>query len=368
MVSQLRLNRVCFPALFLLFSFIAVAAYMAVILQFNFLQSDVLEYWKDSLDWQTPFNAFHVPGYPLAIAMARGITFSLVPPVLLMLGINLLAFLASALLVYQVIRTAGGNADLATFGMLLFGLWPFTGVIDAVFPVADFPAIALLLAGVYSLMRSRSFVAALFLGLSLVTHKAMWPFVGLIVIAELIRSRHHFTGRTLLFAAITMLPITLLWLSGSWYHHSFMWIISSNQRAELASRGILPIADGLVGTLFKGGLSGAVKSAALWALAAVTFVSLCLSIVTRYRFFYFGIALSVAISALFVILNQYEIWAAARFSVLIVIPLLLSINQRLGHRQHREVPQLRLIVVASLSLLLLTQFAFAWYTARFFYA
>src|SRR2546423_12004062 len=84
---------------FLIVGYGLVAIYLGLVLKFEFLRSDVLGYWNDSFDWQQPFNTFHVPGYPLIIALVRGISFSYVPPVALMMSISFAAFVIGVLLV-----------------------------------------------------------------------------------------------------------------------------------------------------------------------------------------------------------------------------------------------------------------------------
>ena len=42
-------------------SFLVVWWWLAIVLQLNFMRSDVAGYWKDSLAWRTLFNPDHVP-------------------------------------------------------------------------------------------------------------------------------------------------------------------------------------------------------------------------------------------------------------------------------------------------------------------
>jgi hypothetical protein len=355
-----------FPILLLMMGYMLVALYFIVFLHYNFLRSDVLDYWKDSLAWQTPYHPFHVPVYALTIALLRGVTFGAFPPVAIMMGINLAALLASAFFVYRIIQAGGAKPEFAALGTLLFGLWPFVGLTYAVNPQADLPAMALFLAGLYFLQRSRRLSAAIFLGLAVVTHKAMWPFIGLLVTADFLVRKSYFSKQNVIFMAIMLFPVGALWLAGSLHHHSYGWLLSSNLKEELASTTNLPVLDGLLGAfLFEDGLKGVVKGSLLLSFALLAIVSNYLSVKFKYPDYFYGIAVSVASLLLFIVLNHYEIWAAARFSRLLVIPLVLSvanIEQIKGMRQSLS------LIVTVLLLLFLSQFAYAWYMAKVFFA
>ncbi len=93
------------PALILL----ASAAFWSLwlfwnILAFDAFRSDVAAYWRNSLDWQEPYDVFHLPLYPWLIALASRVTFNLLPPILLMQIVVFAAYLVSALLVYGLLR------------------------------------------------------------------------------------------------------------------------------------------------------------------------------------------------------------------------------------------------------------------------
>jgi len=215
MTSKLHLTKPHWPFALLMAGYGSLALYLSAFLRYDFLRSDVLGYWQDSLAWQIPFHRFHVPGYPLMIAIFRGITLGALPPVILMMGINLGAFLVSVHLVYRIIQAGGASDEISTIGAFLFGLWPFVGLTFTVLPLADLPGISLLLTGLYLLQGSRRLSAALFLGLSILTHKAMWLLVGLLIIAILFR-KEFISKRNLQFIGITLLPIGVLWLLGSY--------------------------------------------------------------------------------------------------------------------------------------------------------
>lgn len=347
-------------------SYALVALYLGVILHFSFLRSDPLDYWNDSLKWTRPYNSFHVPGYPWMIAAARCLTGGQASPVILMTGVNVLALVGSAVLIYQILLHDGVSNHLAALGGLLFGLWPAVGLTYSVYPLADVPAMSLLLGGLWCLQRSRVLPAAVFLGLAMLTHKAMWLFALCLVIAQLLQQGHTNLKQTMAFIAILLLPLGSVWLAGAWHHGSFTWLLERSATTDVASRGSLPVLDGLVGTLLKGGLVALVKGTLALGLASLAAWLLYLAFKLKYQGFPMAIALSVAVLVLFFVLNQHTIWAAVRFSRPLVIPLMLAASTLPALRT----PSLRtrLLLAAICCGLLFSQFAFSWYTARRFFA
>lgn len=348
----------------LLIGYTTIAFYLGGFLQYDFLRSDVLGYWQDSLAWQMPFHPFHVPGYPLIIAMTRGVTLGVFNPVILMMGINLLAFLASAFVVYKIIQTGGAGDEIATIGVLSFGLWPFAGLTSTVVPLADIPALFFFLTGLYLLLRSHRLSAALLLSLSLVTHKAMWIFVGLLIIVDFIYHKEFISKRNLLFIGILVLPMATLWIAGSFYHHSTTWLFSSNLKVEITSKSSLPLLDGLLGTFMEGGVKGFAKGILLLSFAAISVFFLYLSAKLKYAYFHYGIMISLSVLFLFLLLNQDEIWAAMRFGRLLVIPFafIANTNMKLRKKLGWSSP-----IIIIFLFLFLTQFAYAWYIARVYF-
>lgn len=353
------------PILIILIGYGLVALYLGVFLHYDFLRSDVLSYWQDSLAWKTPFHPFHVPGYPLTIAFLRGITFGIPSAIGLMMSINLFTFLASAFLIYRIINISGAGNELAMLGILLFGLWPFVGLTYTVDPLADMPAMFLFLTGLYFFLTSRKLPAALFFGFSLVTHKAMWLFVGLLIITEIFFRRKYILKSYISFVAVTLLPIAVLWLFGSFFHNSITWLFSSNLEVEVASKSAFPVLDGLLGTIKEGGIKGWGKGILLSGFACIPLAAVYGSIKLKYENYQYGLAISLTSLFLFLLLNQGEIWAAMRFGRLLVIPLMLMANTNPKFRNliwWNSPP-----VAIALIILFLSQFAYAWYMAIIYF-
>jgi hypothetical protein len=365
MKSKVALTKPQYLISLLLIGYVLVYLFLAEVLQYNFLRSDVLGYWQDSLAWQSPFHPFHVPAYPLMIALLRGITFGLLSPIGLMVSINLVAFLASAFFVYRIIQAGGASDELAAIGTFLFGLYPFVGLTYTVDPLADMPAMFFLLTGLYLLQRSHRIPAALLFGLALVTHKAMWIFIGLLIFSDFLHSKEYISKRNFLFIGIMLLPIGSLWILGSFYHHSITWLFSSNLEVEVASKGSTLILDGLLGTFMEGGIKGLIKGILLLSFALISALTLYMSFKFKYEYFHYGVMISLATLILFLILNQHEIWAAMRFGRLLVIPLafIANTNVTLKKISWWRSPG----TIAFLLFLFLSQFAYAWYMAHVYF-
>ncbi len=362
---RLRVPRLFWPILLLAIGYGLVALYLLVFLHYDALRSDVLGYWQDSLVWKTPFHPSHVPGYPLMIAFVHGVTGGTIAPLGLMVAINLCALLAGAFFCYRIIEFGGGSHVVASLAALLFGLWPLVGLTYAVNPLADMPAMALFLAGVSFLRRSRRLTAALFLGLSLITHKAMWIFVVLLVLAELGHRRERTVQQNLWFVGVVLLPIGFLWVAGSAYHGSITWLVSSNIAGEVVPKGDTLFLDGLWGTFLRGGLQALVKGPLLLSFFGITGATLIATFARRSGYFYYGVAISSAILLLFLILNQHEIWAAMRFGRLLVIPLAFLISSTSPPRNRLWMNPL--LVALLLTFLFASQFVYAWYMASVYF-
>ena len=352
------------PLAILTSGFISLAFFLKYMLNYDFFNSDVLWYWQDSLDLRVPFNPYHVPGYPFLIALVRAITFEKLAPLAVMMGINLAAVLVGAVAVYQSIKITGISERFAFIGACLFGLWPCVGLVDAVNPVSDATAIAFLLTGILALQNLRKFLAALLFGIAILIHKAMWPFVSFLFIAYIFEYRPR-SWKDLVALLILVFPIFTLWLAGTSYHGTPSWIVTSNTGVGAESRATIPIMDGLLDTLRQTGLKGLVKSAIIVSLFLASILLIFINHRVKPSNFRFAIALSAASVALFLFLTHFEIWAAVRFSRILVLPLIWLV----GYHYRDKFPTWlnSPLIVFILLILLSTQFAFSWYMAMVFF-
>ena len=285
-------------------------------------------------------------------------------------AITFTSYFISVFLIYIFLTNSGLNDYFSAFGSILFGLFPFVGIPYAVFPVADLVAMMWFLGGLVAFQKHKNLLAALLWGLAIVTHKALWPFVGLTLICNLVFNRREVQQpiKWFLIAIFTFLPVGLFWLIGSHYHSSFMWIISSNLETEIVSRGTLLFLDGVIGKMFHGGIINFSKSAILsilLILSASLFVLCWRSGVPECRIC--GLPITISVILLCLILNQHEIWAAMRFGRLLVIPLVLSFGYWLQNRDLLNSNLGKVIVSISVMALFLTNILYAWYMVAIFW-
>jgi hypothetical protein len=332
------------------------------------MQSDVASYWQDSLSWQTPFHRFHVPGYPLAIAFFRSISFGFIPPIILMQLITFVFLVLSYFYLENILKhnkLLKNNSILFLLGFFI--LWPFVGIIDVVYPISDIIALSFFIMGLFLFINKKSSIGSFVWGLSLITHKAIWIFVLFAFLALFISYKDKKITDWIKSVIIILFPIFILWLSGSFYHQDPLWLISSNLEVEFQSKGTLPIMDGLIGTLLSGGLRAVVKGGLILFVFASSMILGIYLWKKRPAHWQIGIAVCLSVFILSVGLNQHEIWAAVRFGRLLVIPLafvfpLLTAKISLSKKAENS------IIYTTLIVLYLSQFVFAYYMAKIFFA
>ena len=350
---------------FLFSLYFLLAIFFASVLNYDFMRSDVLLYWNESLAWMTPFNE-HPPLYTLAIALARGLTFNLLDPVLLMMGLNLLSFLGCAWLLMKFFKRAGLKQEYAAWGVLLFALWPLVGLTYTVVPLADIPSILLALIGILMLQKARHPLAGLFFGLAIVAHKGVWPIIGLVALADFYTRKKYFSKRNLAFVAIMLLPLSALWLAGIPYHQSINWFMESSLEVNTSLGGGYPILDGLFGTFQEGGLKNWVKGAVILFFILLTLFSLFVSLKLRFKYYELCVAISLAVLIMFLFSSAATIWGPVRFSRFLVFPLIFFFNAHHGLQISKRVSfSLGAIAVF---VLFISQLAYAWYIAFVFFA
>jgi hypothetical protein len=162
------------------------------------------------------------------------------------------------------------------------------------------------------------------------------------------------------------LPLALLLASGAVVKGSLFWTIGGNMR-HINSMGYLPVLDGALGTFLRGGFAEIVKGFIIAGIAA-------LAVWTGYQcyrhkppMYPVGIAISALMVILWLILNSFEIWGMARFSRLLVLPLLWLAADRFKVGLP-DTARLRAGITAGLVGLVLSQLVYAWYMVKVFYA
>jgi hypothetical protein len=345
-------------------SFLIVWGWLEVVLQFHSMQSDVAGYWRDSLAWRTPFNPDHVPGYPLLIALLRFLTAGRLDPILLFWAVTFCAHIMGALAVYWSVASRS-DERIGYLSVLLFILWPFVGTTYVAYPIADSVALALVTWGIALLLSERFHTAAIPLGVATVIHKGTWIFVILLLLAGIITHRRRFPWTAVLIAAC---PLGLLWMAGMiGQGYGPSWLLSVSLPIQFAAKSHLPVLDGLVGTVLRGGMKGWVKSVVLWTnVALLVALGMAFGRGRDSSTKWWGLAVVGGLLFLYSGLNQDIIWAAMRYSKIAALPLGFYLGTRphvasaLTQHQWRMVP---LVVV-----LLASQFAYGWYMAEIFFA
>jgi hypothetical protein len=339
--------------------------FLGIVLHYDFMaQGDVFDYWQDSLNWREPYNSFHMPGYAFTIAVVRWATGGLLSPTTTMLVITLGALSLAVVAIHQL---AGyglvRKADFAGFlAGGLFVLWPMVGISYVAYPIADMFGMAPLLIAIWLFLKKKSMSGGLILGLTLISHKAMWPFAGLIMVAHLANMR---TKRSAAGAFLMMVPLTAIWILGAFHHDETFWLVSSNLDFEFKSTSSLPVLDGLVGSMLYGGVSGLVKGlmvAGIGLLALVVIVRAWKSPAEDERRLY-SLAIGVGVLALVVLLNEREAWATVRFGRLLAVPLVWYFGTS-ALESGASARSIRIGAIGILLCLLASQFAFSYYMAR----
>ena len=345
-------------------SFLLVWWWLAVVLRFSLMGSDVAGYWADSLAWRTPFNPDHVPGYPLLIALLRFLAPGSVEPIVLFLAVTFCAHIAGALAVYWCVASRA-DERVGYLSVLLFLLWPFVGTTYVAFPFADSVAVALIVFGFALLLSERFRTGAILLGLAMVVHKASWIFAILLLVAGIVTHRRRFPWTA---AVIMAFPLGLLWVSGIVANgYGPFWLLSVSLPIQFASKSYLPLFDGLVGTVLKGGTKDLSKGIVLWTHAAFLIgLAVAFSRGRDRSTKWWGLAIVGGLLFLYTTLNQDIIWAAVRYSKLAALPFGFYI----GSRPHIAGTLVRSQwVMAGLAIMLLvTQLAFCWYMAEIVFA
>lgn len=344
-------------------SFLVVWWWLAVVLQLNFLRSDVAGYWHDSLAWRTPFNPDHVPGYPLLIALMRFLTGEQLEPVSLLWSMTFCAHIAGALAVYSIV-TSRSNQHIGFLSATLFVLWPLVGTTYVVFPISDSIALALIAWGVALLLAERFHAAASLLGLATVIHKGTWIFAILLLLAGIVTHGRRFPWTALVVAAC---PLGLLWVTGMIVNgYGPFWLLSVSLPIQFATKSSLPVFDGLLGTILKGGVKNLAKSGILWGHVALL-VALGVAIF-RLRdpaIKWCGLAIVGGLLFLFGGLNQNIIWAAVRYGKIAALPIGFYLGTQ--PRVAAAFAQHPWIIAPLAVVLLASQFAYCWYMTDVFF-
>ena len=323
---------------------------------FNVVASDCVMYNRWSHAWWEFAAHTQLPLYPFLLWVFRSLTFDLLSDGALMQAVALLFAAGSYFYVYKILRQYLPAAH--NIGFVVFGLYPFVGLWFAFDPRADTLAVFCLTAALYYSLGGNWRVFALCLAAALMSHKAIWPFAVLLAADAIWRKKCP-----VVWPLVALLPLVGYWVWGLYHGQGLLWLVRGNVQGEIASKSALPIMDGLLGTfLYQRSAAKLFKACVILALFAMSAALLAWNL-RRFRQpdSLFNLAIVVPILFLTVVLNQYEVWAAVRFSQVIAIPLaaFFVANERLRKFFERPV-----FFAAAALTCLLTNFLFCHYAMK----
>lgn len=128
-------------------------------------------------------------------------------------------------------------------GFTVFGLYPIVGYCFSFAP-ADPMAICFVAGAAYYSLERKWRWFALCLALGLISHKATWPFLGLLAVDAVWRKKCPIR-----WPLLAGLPLLAFWGWGFYHTHECLWLLRNNVKSEFVSKSGLPIMDGLLGSL-----------------------------------------------------------------------------------------------------------------------
>ncbi len=332
-------------------------AYLHWGLGYRFLRADALGYWRQSGNGLRAFNPFHVPGWPWLIALVRAV-WPAARPVPVMAAWSLVLLLVGTWAAYALARAYGGRACTAALAGWLYALWPLTGLMFAANLWADVPATALFLLGWLAFQRGYWPLSVPLHAYTLLTHKALWPVIGLWWLLEFLPRCPCRWPVRVLATGLLLAPLAAFWVAGARELGRWNWMIASNWLIEIRAHR-WPAFAGVIDTCLMGGWKAWVKGC---VLVGHLVLALGLAAWAARRRWAAGLAVSLAVVALFAVLNAYEVIAAVRFSRVLAVPLALAWSRAFpAWEQHPRA------VGLAWALNLLGHLIYGWYTERIFY-
>lgn len=328
---------------------IGIIALLSVVFLFHLmgtsvLQSDVLAYSLQSHQWWQA--NMHLPGYAILLWLLRSLTFGVFSDVVLMQGICFAAWIGS---IWAFLRIAEEvNPAAARWGAVIYGLYPFLGITSVAWPVSDTVANFAIIYAVLCLYRRNWPHLMLTLAAMLLIQKAVWPFAASIAFVAWWR------GFPLWRVFASGVPLILFWLFVAANGAGLLWIISIDLADHVPSDASLPILDGIVRTLMRGDMRGLVKGSILLSLLVGSGI---MTWIYARRGNLEMLAMLIPVLALLFVLNEWVIWAAFRYSKILVIPFIGLLPQ--SYVSRRWLARTPGVFWVSVAFLAATQVAFA---------
>lgn len=334
-----------------LFIFLLYLLYFQKVLHFNMFRSDVLQYWKMSFHWYAPFNVWWAPGYPLLIAFIRTITFNVFSPLTIMTGISLVAFLIA---VYTIYKGAEENkCHNPAFFSLLFVFFPFVGLNFTVFPMADISTVALFFCATRHLKNSRLKHFVFFSSLALLFHKIMWFFIPPLTIWGFFTIK-----KSPFYFILPYLPLLLWIVAGAYYHDDIFWFVRSSYDLLVTSKRTFFLFDGVISSLCSTSLPKIIRGIIL--LSFTIFTTFCFYWSSKHKY-WISAGICFSLLAVSATVNYFEAWVIARYSKLLLIPIISMCSHI------HQTKELRILMLVILAVFLLSNMIFGLYMVKVFY-
>ena len=347
--------------------YLLLAVYWAAS-DFTIMRSDLLEYvrWSRLLwepdQWNWLRASFHVPGYPVIIAIGDAITFGLLSDVLLVQFLEYAFWMMGVVYAWRLLDQFCPSAK--SLGVLIFSLYPFVGVTLAAMGRADVPATAVFLAALFYGINRKPWKFMLFGGLALITHKSMWPYMFFATWICLWKYRLQWW--TFFLSGV---PLVGYWVVVAVNRPDFLlkvigvdasFVMHTEWKTETVRT--LPLFDGIFGTLFAGSAKEAAQGSILLGIFLVA-VLLAIYFLRKRTRDWMQIALIIPTLLLCVMVHQSWAWPILRFSKPLVIPFCVWL---VAHPRLLEKFNHGLTYAAVAVILVATQFAWGVYVIIYF--
>ena len=322
---------------------------------------DTWNYWQISQHLDAPFNEYHLPAYPVLIAIGE----ALLPFLTSQAVMQLLAF---GLWLLAISNTYFVFCDLEVAfpgeGALLLGVFPLVGTVYSIVPIAESMTACLVTGAVLAYLRRQGGLFVLLLAIGIFTHKGIWVYSVFMIGAALWEQQFPRYQIILWVAGFMILPFLSYWLWGTLHEEDALWILRTSANVGSDQRGSLPLMEGLIGTLGSG-LNGSLVDLAQAVVCWVVFLAALYLLWSRIWVQYpilLGFIAAVIIWGVFV--TQLEVWVVVRFGRFLTLPGWIYLHQRRSHFFARWFlqPSPRYTIVG---LALLSQIAFSAYVVSY---
>jgi hypothetical protein len=244
-------------------------------------------------------------------------------------------------------------------GGVLFASFPLVGLTYTVHPIADSMAIGLLVLTMLYFVKQKWSMCAVFLSMTMLTHKATWFFLlPLFVIAFV---RHKEARVPFIFA---VLPLGILIVAGAFYHRDLLWFIRWSAENLLMSQSSLPVLDGVISSLRSADTVKKLKGLVVLTIFIAAFLLLLRAWHSK---FWLGLVISSGLVTMALVVNQLEVFALVRFGKVIVIPAAYFL---LSHNCDSPVKNSIQHIGSFLSIVgaeMFSNFVFAYYASKIFW-